>query len=128
MAARITQSNLINDMRLLMGLNADGGRNGNGLLTDVKNLKNDIESINRHIISIDHKLKRQAEEDEEMLNDIKEIKQNLATSLDEINKSLADKISVNSISKAHKTIIAVAATLGALGGIFSIIVNISSKM
>ncbi len=124
MATKTTQSHLINDMRLLMGLNADGARNGNGILNDVKALKGEIESINRHLISIDHKLERQVDECEEMSNDIKEIKQKLSKSLDKINQSLADKVSIHSISKVHKTIIAIAATLGALGGIFSMIINI----
>lgn len=128
MATRITQSQLFNDMRVLMGLNADGGRNGNGLLDDVKTVKEDIESINRNLISIDHKLERQTQDKNEMADDIKEIKENLAVSLEKINKNLADKISVNSISKAQKTIIATSATLGAIGGIISIIINFASKL
>ncbi len=128
MAPKITQTQIINDMRVLMGLNADGTRNGNGLLSDVKALKDDIDSVNRNLISINHKLERLSEERKEISNNIKEIKQKLAASLENINKSLADKISVNSISKAHKTILAVAASIGALGGIFSIVLNVANKL
>ncbi len=103
---RETQTQIVNDMRLLMGFNADGSRTGNGLLGDTKILKQDVESINRNIISIDSKLEKSCE-------DIKQIKE-----------SLNDKIGMSSISSIHKILICV----GALFGVISFIISISSKL
>ncbi len=140
MAAKQTQSAIINDIRLLMGLNADGSRNGNGLLTDVKTLKGDIESINRNLISIDHKLQVHSDDQKEIVNELKEmsksitaniklLEQKMTYNIEEINKKhsdyakdinskLDDKISAKSISKFQKGIIVVASTIGALSTIF----------
>ena len=113
MPTRQTNTQIINDMRVLMGLNADGTRNGNGLLNDVKTLKQDVENINHNIIAINNKLEKHSEENIKIADDIKEIKQ-----------SLADKIGMSSISNLHKMLICI----GAIGGIISFIISISSKL
>jgi len=88
--AKQTQGQIINDMRLLMGLNPDGTRNGNGLLGDTKKLKEDMNSLKRNIINLNNNIEKHTEKIEAIACDIKQIKE-----------SLNDKIGMNSISNLH---------------------------
>ncbi len=109
-----TQAEIIHDMRLLMGLNTDGTRNGNGLLNDVKTLKVNVENIDKKLISIDSKLEKRLEENIKIANDIKQIKENLN-----------DKIGIKNISNLHKIIILTTALTGILMGVLSFFITLT---
>ena len=120
MPNRQTNTEIINELRMRVGLNADGTRNGNGLLGKVDSLekengatKKDIDSINKNIIFITVDIQKRSEENIKIADDIKEIK-----------KSLNDKIGMSSISNLHKMLICI----GAIGGVISFIISISSKL
>ncbi len=135
-----TPDHIVRDMRMLIGLNANGDKSGEGLIGDVKILKEDIESINRNLISIDFKLEEQSKErteifeklvamqnvitanieqlDKKMTDNIHDVNTKLDKNMTEVNAKLDDKVSMKSLSKLQKGIIVTAGTIAALTAIF----------
>ena len=106
------------------GLNLDGMPNGNGLLGRVKNIEDDIETVEKNItkLSQNHEklfdeLKRRDEKMEMIIADIKEIK-----------LSLKDNIDMNTIRKIQNATRGLFVFLSAISGIIGYIVYIISKI
>ncbi len=110
---RQTNTEIINEIRVIIGLNSDGTRNGNGLLGDVKKLKEDMSGLKENVLNLNNKIEKHTEKIESIAFDIKEIKE-----------SLNEKIGMSNISNLHKILICV----GALGGVISFIISVSSKL
>ena len=123
-ATLYAERQLINELRMRTGLNLDGMPNGNGLLGRVKNIEDEIDTVDKSItkLSQNHEklfdeLKRRDEKMEMIIADIKEIK-----------LSLKDNIDMNTIRKIQNATRGLFVFLSAISGIIGYIVYIISKI
>ncbi len=121
---RQTDTEMTNEIRMIIGLNGDGTRNGNGLLGDVRILKKDVNSINKNIIGIVGDIKKHPEEMAEIKIDMAEIRNDIK----EIKIALNDKIGMKSIAKVQKITVGIAAFIGAAIAIIGYILFIAGKI
>ncbi len=121
---RQTDTEMTNEIRMIIGLNADGTRNGNGLLGDVRILKKDVNSINKNIICIVGDIKKHSEEISEIKIDMAEIRNDIK----EIKISLNDKIGMKSIARVQKITVGISAFIGASLAIIGYIIFIAGKI
>lgn len=107
-----------------VGLNEDGSENGNGLINTMKEIKKQLDSHEQYLdnlssdmIKIDHRLEKL----EELTKENNEEQQKIVNDIKEIKASLSESITNATIKKAANGIIIFAGVITALGTILGAI-------